>query len=128
MPPKPRKKKVLVADDDQVTLQALAAQLQGSGFQVFMAMDAMQTGMMIQRHTPDALVLDIQMPGGTGLEALKRIRASTKTHLMPVIAISGTATKEQQELARQLGVAEFLPKPLDFKRLREVLESLLETT
>jgi CheY-like chemotaxis protein len=118
-------KTILLAEDDPVTQQALAAQLRGAGFQVLTAVDAMQAGMIAQRSAPDAVVLDIQIPGGTGIEALKRMRASSKTQLIPVIAISGSATPDQVEQARLLGATEFLTKPIDFPRLQELLGRLL---
>ena len=68
MPPRPKKKKVLVADDDQVTLQALAAQLQSNGFQVFMAMDAMQTGMMTSRAQRKTQIRSTSDPSNSGTE------------------------------------------------------------
>src|SRR2546430_17605859 len=81
-------KKILVADDDKVTLETLSAQLRGAGFQVVTAMDAMLAFMAAQRTSPDVVLLDIQMPGGTGLDTLKRLHASTKAQAIPVIAIS----------------------------------------
>ena len=117
-------KKILVADDDRATLETLGAKLRGSGYQVVTAMDAMQAVMVAQRSGPDAVLLDIQMPGGTGLDALKRLRASTKTQSIPVIAMSGTAGPEAERRALSLGAIEFLPKPVDFERLRASLARL----
>src|SRR6266704_1885283 len=108
-------KKILVADDDSVTLETLGAQLRGAGFQVLTAMDAMQAFMVAQRSVPDAVVLDIQMPGGTGLDTLKRLRSSTKTQAIPVLAISAHSKLSAQAVA--LGAVEFYPKPVDFERL-----------
>ena len=116
-------KKILVADDDKVTLETLSAQLRGAGFQVVTAMDAMQAFMAAQRSNPDAVLLDIQMPGGTGLDTLKRLHASTKTQAIPVIAISAHPKLGPQAMA--LGAVEFLAKPLDFERLRGTLARLL---
>jgi CheY-like chemotaxis protein len=119
-------KKILVADDDKVTLETIGAQLRGSGFQVVTAMDAMQAFMVAQRSSPDAVLLDIQMPGGTGLDTLKRLRASTKTQNIPVIAISGLPGAGPKTEALALGAVEFFPKPVDFERLRGTLERLLK--
>lgn len=118
-------KTILLAEDDRVTLETLAAKLQGVGYQVVTAMDAMQAVMVAQRQALDAVLLDIQMPGGTGLDALKRLRASTKTQLIPVIVISGSDVPDASDRARALGAAEFLPKPVDFERLRDTLTRLL---
>ncbi len=118
-------KKILLADDDSVTLETLGAQLRGVGYQVVTAMDAMQAFMVAQRSAPDAVLLDIQMPGGTGLDTLKRLRTSTKTQAIPVIAISGLRDPEMGKRALALGAVEFFPKPVDFERLRATLNRLV---
>jgi CheY-like chemotaxis protein len=118
-------KKILIADDDRVTLETLGAQLRGAGFQILTAMDAMQAFMVAQRSAPDAVLLDIQMPGGTGLDTLKRLRTSSKTQAIPVIAISGLQDPEMSKRVLALGAAEFLPKPVDFERLRATLNRLV---
>ncbi len=119
-------KKILLADDDRVTLDTLGAQLRGVGYQVLTAMDAMQAFMVAQRSAPDAVLLDIQMPGGTGLDTLKRLRTSTKTQNVPVIAMSALPGAEPKTRALALGAVEFFAKPVDFARLRESLARLLE--
>jgi len=118
-------KKILIADDDRVTLETLGAQLRGVGFQVLTAMDAMQAFMVAQRSAPDAVLLDIQMPGGTGFDTLKRLRTSSKTQAIPVIAISGLKDPATGKRALTLGAAEFFPKPVDFERLRATLNRLV---
>jgi len=118
-------KKILVADDDRVTLETIGAQLRGAGFQVVTAMDAMQAFMVAQRSAPDAVLLDIQMPGGTGLDTLKRLRSSSKTQAIPVIAMSALKDPETGKRALALGAAEFMAKPVDFERLRTALNRLV---
>ncbi len=120
-----RGKKILVADDDSVTLETLGAQLRGIGFQVITAMDAMQAFMVAQRSAPDVVLLDIQMPGGTGLDTLKRLRTSTKTQNIPVLAMSALPGADPKARALALGALEFFAKPVEFERLRGTLERLL---
>jgi CheY-like chemotaxis protein len=118
-------KKILVADDDKVTLETLGAQLRGAGFQVLTAMDAMQAFMVAQRSAPDAVLLDIQMPGGTGMDTLKRLRSSSKTQGIPVIAMSALKDAGLDKRVVALGALEFFAKPVDFARLRATLERVL---
>ena len=73
--------KILVADDSRFQVTLLTKALQEKGFEVVAAQDAMQAGMVALRSAPDAIVLDINMPGGSGIEVLKRLRQSTKTSL-----------------------------------------------
>src|SRR2546422_8557667 len=60
---------VLIADDDHVTVQLLSSVLKASGFELTIARDAMQAVMMAMRNPPDAVILDIGMPGGSGLRS-----------------------------------------------------------
>ena len=118
-------KKILLADDDKVTLETLGAQLRAQGFQVLTAMDAMQAFMIAQRMLPDVALLDIQMPGGTGLDTLKRFAKSTKTQNIPVIVISALTDPAWQREVLALGARAFFGKPVDFARLRQSLADLL---
>jgi CheY-like chemotaxis protein len=118
-------KTILIADDDKVTRETLGAQLRGLGYQVVMAMDAMQAFMVAQRTVPDAILLDIQMPGGTGLDTLKRLASSSKTQGIPVIVISALKDPDMGKRAVALGAADFLPKPIDVTALRGVLDRLV---
>jgi len=58
--------KVVIADDDKVVIRLLSAGLRRSGLEVIPAYDAMQAIMATMRHLPDVVLLDINMPGGTG--------------------------------------------------------------
>ncbi len=117
--------KILVADDSRVQVFLVKTALEQKGFQVIVAMDAMQAGMVALRNLPDAIILDINMPGGSGLEVLKRLRISTKTQLIPVIVVSGSIDEHVRQVAQELGVSIFLPKPVDTDQLCQRLTQLL---
>ena len=85
MPPRT----VWIAADDPATLQLLSAGLRKAGYHVITAMDAMQAVRSAHRNQPDAILLDVMMPGGTGLDVLKKLKASSETQFIPVIAIGG---------------------------------------
>ena len=65
--------KVLFADDDRVLTHLLSSRLRAKGAETIVAHDAMQAFMSAMRSPPDVIVLDVQMPGGTGIEALKKL-------------------------------------------------------
>ena len=67
--------------------------------------------MLAMRARPDAIVLDINMPGGTGMEALKKLKASVKTAHIPVLVLSGSINPADQSTVIELGASEFLAKP-----------------
>src|SRR5436309_964409 len=119
--------KILVADDSRFQVALLTQALQEKGFEVVAALDTMQVGMVALRTAPDAIVLDINMPGGSGIEVLKRLRRSTKTQKIPVVIVSGNGDSVVRQVAIELGVADFLPKPVDLDQLCSVLTSLMST-
>lgn len=117
--------KILVADDSRFQVVLLTQALQEKGFEVVAAQDAMQAGMVALRTAPDVIVLDINMPGGSGIEVLKRLRRSTRTKSIPVVVVSGSNDLDVRQVAMELGVVDFLPKPVDLDQLCRVLSSLL---
>jgi len=118
--------RILVADDDRIIVHLVAGLLRAKGFQVIPVFDAMQVFMFaMRRPAPDAIVLDINMPGGTGVEALKRLKASQNTALIPVIVLSGSTESGMPEKVKALGAEAFLSKPVDPGALFAALEGAL---
>ena len=117
--------KILVADDDPLMVQLLRTGLRGQGWNVLVAADAMQVGMFAMNQAPDAILLDINMPGGTGVTALKRLKQSVKTSQIPVIVLSGTTDPEIPDTVRAMGAEAFLPKPVDLDEVIRLLRELL---
>lgn len=115
--------RVLVADDDRVVSGLVCGILRGRGHQPTPAYDAMQTLMFAMRAPqPEVILLDISMPGGTGVQALQKLKVSVKTALIPVIVLSGTTDPTMPDVMRELGAAEFLPKPADRDTLLAAIE------
>lgn len=117
--------KILVADDDPLIVQLLRAGLRARGWEVLIASDAMQVAMFALKSAPDAILLDINMPGGTGVTALKRLKQSVKTSQIPVIVLSGTTDPTIPDTVRDLGAEAFLPKPVDLDAVMALLSKLL---
>lgn len=116
---------VLLADDDKVQTLMLSSVLRARGYRVDSAFDATQTFITAIRTNPDVIVLDIQMPGGTGMLVLERLKASTKTSQIPVIVLSGSTDPEADSSVRKLGADVFLSKPVDVDELLGALARVL---
>lgn len=119
------KPKVLIADDDRVSSQLLASRLRTKGFEVVVAFDAMQALMAGMREAPDLILLDISMPGGSGLDVLKKLKTSTKTSSIPVVVISGQTDPALPDTVKGLGAVEFLLKPVRFEDSYQIICSVL---
>jgi CheY-like chemotaxis protein len=117
---------ILIADDDPVQTLLLTTRLKQRGYKVDTAINAIQAWMVAIRRPPDAIILDIQMPGGTGYAVLKQIKSSSKTMRVPVIVLSGSIDSSDQAKLKELGADEFLSKPVDLTQLFATLSKLLE--
>ena len=116
---------VLVADDDRVTVQWLTGVLSGAGHKVTPAQDASQVIMLAMRSAPDAIILDIGMPAGSGEFALQRLKASTKTSMVPVIVLTALQDPDLPTRVRGLGAVEVLHKPVTPEILCQTLERVV---
>ena len=116
---------ILVADDDRVYNRLLCEQLKRHGFQVMAVFDALQAVMFAMKQPFEAILLDISMPGGTGVEVLKRVKASLKTNLTPVIVITCREGDEIRATTESLGVDRFFRKPVEFEELARALDEIL---
>jgi CheY-like chemotaxis protein len=122
--------KILLADDDRVLTTLLSGRLRSRGVEVVVAHDAMQALMSAMRSPPDAIVLDIQMPGGTGIEALRKLKTSGKTSSIPVIVLSGCSNPAASSLPLPYpgGPRRVMASPVTSLRLHELPPSLSETS
>ena len=117
--------KILIADDSRFHVQLLVAYLGPKKFDLIFASDAPQAWTQALRSNPDLILLDINMPGGTGVEVLKRLRISTKTQHIPVIVISGEDDVAIESVVRDLGAADFLHKPIAQAQLCATVDRVL---
>jgi DNA-binding response OmpR family regulator len=117
---------VLIADDEPETCLMVAAILRKAGYTTIVAQDAMQTVALAVQRTPDVIVLDVMMPAGTGIGALEKLKLSNRTSHIPVVVLSGIRDEARIRKVRDLGAAEFLPKPVDEKALLAAVKAALE--
>jgi len=103
--------RILVADDDLVLTRLLEQRLHEQGYEVMVARDAMQTWRFIQREKPDLVVLDIKMPGGSGLAVLRRLRNNLIARHAAVVVITAVEDESTVHLIRALRPDALLRKP-----------------
>ena len=110
--------RILVADDDRVLSLMICGVLRDAGHNPVPAFDAMQAVMFAMKSPqPDLVLLDISMPGGTGVEALKKLQISSKTAHIPVIVVSGSTDATMPDQVRALGARQYLKKPVEPEQL-----------
>ncbi len=109
---------IMIVDDVAVNVKVVQAHLSAAGFEDFVTVtDAAQAIATMRYCRPDVLLLDIMMPGISGLDILKTIRRDEEFGLMPVLILTGSESRELRREALQLGATDFLPKPVDAEEL-----------
>lgn len=117
--------KILIADDDPMMTSILSSTLSTRGHTVVVARDAMQAVMFAVQQQPDVVLLDINMPAGTGLGALKRLQASARTAAIPVVVLSGSTDVTLPATVRADGAKAFFKKPVDLEALCVRLDEIV---
>lgn len=121
----PRKKRVLVCDDDPVILRLLQVNLELEGYDVLSATNGVEAVSVATAEDPDLVILDIMMPRMDGYEACERIKGNDKTKDTPIIFLSAKAQLADIERGTVSGVSEYLTKPFDPAQLVAVIERLV---
>jgi DNA-binding response OmpR family regulator len=116
-------KTILICEDEPTLRELVRASLDGD-YRFAEASDGYVALRLAQELTPDAVVLDLMLPGMSGLEVLAELRADERLRDTKVLII--TAWSENREDLIAAGADDFLPKPFDPDELRRKLENLLE--
>jgi two-component system sensor histidine kinase RpfC len=120
-----KKLRVLVADDNPTNREVIAKILERGGHTVALANDGEQALDAIQREQFDTVILDRNMPGVGGIEALQALRLMTRgRERLPVIILSADATPATKKEALEAGADAFLPKPVEALKLLEEIQQL----
>jgi adenylate cyclase len=116
---------VLVVDDNEMNRDMLSRRLSGRGYTVSSAEDGYQALDMIEKQRFDTVILDVMMPGITGLDVLKKIRETRSMSDLPVIMATARDASEDIVHALQLGANDYVTKPLDFNVVLARLQTQL---
>lgn len=119
----PRKRRIMVVDDDPELRQLLEKYLARYDFDVLAVADAAEADRRLSRYRPDALVLDVMMPGEDGLSLCKRLRS--RGELVPVLMLTARDEPLDRILGLELGADEYLGKPFEPRELVARLDALL---
>jgi len=114
--------KIVLADDDRLILATLGAGLRNAGYQILEAADGDEAVRLCQTEQPDLAILDVRMPGKTGVEAAREIRACTK---VPCLFLSAYSGKDVVQAAIEEGALGYLVKPVDVTQMVPSIEAAM---
>lgn len=109
------KARILIVDDEIAIVRALRRGLIANGYEIFAAADGEKALESLEQHRPDLILLDLKLPGMSGLEVCKRIRAHS--NLPPIIVISVKDTEPDKVQALDLGADDYVSKPFGINEI-----------
>jgi signal transduction histidine kinase len=123
--PSPQSKTILIAEDNETTLNSLAEYFVVEGYRVMSACNGWEAFAYAEKHQPDIIVMDIQMPEMDGFEAIRHIRSGKQERSVPIIVLTALVIPGDREKCLAAGADEYFSKPVNLRGLSEIIERLL---
>jgi two-component system response regulator AtoC len=121
-----RRHKILVVDDEHLIRWSLEQNLKKQGYEVFTAGSGEEALKVVREETPDLMLLDIQLPGISGLEVLEKVKETEEEII--VIMVTALGVLETAVKAMRMGAYDYINKPFNLDELGIVIRKALETS
>jgi two-component system cell cycle response regulator DivK len=119
------RKQVLCVEDNPVNMLLVSRIVEAEGHDLIKAEDGPTAISVLEKMEPDIILLDINLPGIDGLELARRFKADARLSHIPLIATTAQVLVGDRERCLEAGCDDYLPKPLDIRKLREVMRTFL---
>lgn len=121
-------KRILVVEDQALNRKVVRIVLQSKGYTVVEATDAVEAIASLENAIPQLILMDIALPGQSGEELARRIKANLAWVDIPIIALTAAAMSGDKERILKAGCDDYLSKPIDIQVLVERVETHLRRT
>jgi two-component system cell cycle response regulator DivK len=118
-------KTILVVEDNELNMKLFHDLLEMRGYNVLRAGDGMEGLKLAREHHPDLILMDIQLPGVSGLVVAKSIKDDDKLKNIPIIAVTAFAMKGDEDRMREAGCEAYLAKPVSTPNFIKTVEKFL---
>ena len=112
---------ILIVDDNDVNVKLARDVLRFGGFQTLEASTAGAGLALASQHLPDLVLMDIRLPDMEGTEAVRKLKADSRTAAIPVVALTSFAMKGDRETCIEAGASDYISKPVDTEQLLSLL-------
>ncbi len=119
-------KHVLIIDDEKDIVEAISYNLEKEGYKVSKSYDGLNGFEAIQKKMPDIVILDLMLPGMTGIEICKAMKANTKTSSIPVIMLTAKGEETDKIVGLEVGADDYMTKPFSIRELAARIKTVLK--
>ena len=117
--------RVLVVEDNESNMILIARVIEAEGYELLRAEDGVIALDLLAREKPDLILLDINIPGVHGLDLAGRLKADHRLADVPLVATTANVLQGDRERCLEAGCDDYLPKPLDIRELRKLMNRYL---
>jgi two-component system cell cycle response regulator DivK len=119
------KKLILIVEDNEKNLKLVRDVLEVKGFATAEAGTGEDGIKLAATRKPDLILMDIQLPGISGIEALKLLRGDPKTAAIPVIAVTASVMQQDRKMITEAGFDGYVAKPINIREFLEAVKTAL---
>jgi len=117
---------ILIVEDNEKNMKLVRDVLQAKGYATIEAITGEDGVRLAAEHKPDLILMDIQLPGINGIDALRILRASPETAAIPAIAVTASVMQNDRKHITEAGFDGYLGKPLNLKEFLDTVRAMLE--
>jgi DNA-binding response OmpR family regulator len=122
------KRRIVIADDDPVIISLVSVRLEIAGYEMLTAANGNEALALIRKSKPLAAILDIDMPGKSGIEVLDAIKADPATDTLPVMMLTGERDSATVMQAMGSGAGDYMVKPFQPDRLLDRIDRMVRSS
>jgi PAS domain S-box-containing protein len=116
---------ILLAEDNSMNISTISSYLEAKGYRLVVANNGQEAVELVQAVHPDLVLMDIQMPGMDGFEAMQEIRRDPQFADLPIIALTALAMTGDRERCIAAGASDYISKPIKLKHLSQTIQIAL---
>jgi two-component system phosphate regulon response regulator PhoB len=120
--------RILIIEDERPLTEVLSYNLQREGYETVIVHDGREGLRKAQMMLPDLIILDLMLPGLTGLEVCRELRAGERTRGIPIVMLTAKAEETDQIIGFSVGADDYVTKPFSVKVLMQRIKALLRRT
>jgi CheY-like chemotaxis protein len=117
--------RILLVEDNPMNRRVAEFLLKNAGYVLYEAKDGEEARELAQKHLPDLILMDLQLPGVDGLATTRAIKQNAVTHKIPIIALTAYAMSGDDERAAEAGCDGYIAKPIDPDEFTKTIASFL---